>query len=217
MGRAEELAELEALVPWLRADFRADLAELVSSTSAASRRFAADARLLSRLAAAVPRCPGDDRGGTPWTSLRREVAVARKISDQAAAAELRAAMRLTTVLPRTLALLDAGTMPVQRAQAFVRELEVYDDELAGRLDAELAERATRLPAWRIREAVRRAALLADPDSAALRQAVRTAGRSVAYDSDDDGQACVALSGPAVPLTRWYAHPRRPRSSTAGRR
>jgi predicted transcriptional regulator len=95
-------------------------------------------------------------------------------------------------------------MPVQRARAFLHELETYDDELAGRLDSELAEQATRLPAWRIRQAVRRAAQLADPDSAAQRQASRTADRGVAFDSDDDGQACVALSGPAVPLTRWYA-------------
>src|SRR5687768_16670159 len=101
MTRAEELAALEAHVPWLREDFRADLTALAHSTSVASRRYAADARLLSRLAAAVPRCPGDERGGTPWTSLRREVAVARRISDVAAAAELRAAVRLTTVLPRT--------------------------------------------------------------------------------------------------------------------
>jgi predicted transcriptional regulator len=132
------------------------------------------------------------------------VAVARKVSDQAAAAEIRAAMRLTTALPHTLALLDAGTMPVQRARSFLHELEAYDDELAGRLDSELAEQATRLPAWRIRQAVRRAAQLADPDSAAQRQASRTADRGVAFHADDDDQASVSLNGPAVPLTRWYA-------------
>jgi len=204
MGRADDLAELEAHVPWLRAEFRADLATLASSTAAASRQFAADARVLARLAAAVPRIAFDDRGGTPWTSLRREIAVARQISDQAAAAELRVAIRLTSVLPCTLALLDAGTMPVERARAFVKELEVYDDELAGQLDSELAERAARLPAWRIRQAVRRAALLADPASAALREATGTAGRGVSLQAQDDGQASVSLHGPAVPLTRWYA-------------
>ena len=204
MGRAEDIAELEAQVPWLRADFRADLAALAGSTAAASRRFADDARMLARMAAAVPRCPGDERGGTPWTSFRREVAVARKTSDQAAGVELRAALRLTTVLRRTMALLDGGTMPVHRAQTLVAELEVYDDQLAGALDAELADQAALLPAWRIRQAVRRAALRADPDSAALREASSTARRDVALHSQDDGQACVSLTGPAVPLTRWYA-------------
>jgi hypothetical protein len=133
-----------------------------------------------------------------------EVAVAAKTSDQAAGAELRAALRLTTALPRTLALLDQGTMPVHRARAFVAELEVYDDELAAELDAQLADKAALLPAWRIRQAVRRAALVADPDSAALRQATRTAGRQVTLQDQDDGQASVSLTGPAVPLTRWYA-------------
>ena len=58
--------------------FRADLALLVESGREASRRFAADAVLLARLAGQVPREPGDERGGTAWTSFLREVAVARR-------------------------------------------------------------------------------------------------------------------------------------------
>jgi hypothetical protein len=127
---------------------------------------------------------------------------------------LRAAIRLTSALPRTLALLDDGTMPVARARALISELEVYDNELAGRLDAELAEQAARLPAWRIRQAVRRAALLADPDSAALRQAARTASRSVALQSPGrrPGVRVADRSGcPADPLVR---HRGRTRSGAA---
>ena len=77
-------------------------------SAAAARAFAADVRVLSVLAAQVPRCARDESGGTPWTSFRQELAVARQVSGQAAAAELRIAVRLTSVLPHTLALLEAG-------------------------------------------------------------------------------------------------------------
>ena len=40
-----------------------------SSTAATARQLAADARVLTALAAQVPRCPGDERGGTRWTSF----------------------------------------------------------------------------------------------------------------------------------------------------
>ena len=204
MGSRDELRALEAMTPWLRADFQAGLAALRASTAEEARRFAADMRALAVLTAMVPRCDGDDRGGTPWTSFRREIAVARTLSDQAAATEIRAAVRLTSCLPRTLELLEAGTLSHPRARAFLRELEVYDDELAAVLDAELADRAATVPPWRIARDVHRAALLADPDAAALRSAAKTADRGVLLHPDDDDQASVVLFGPAVPLTRWHS-------------
>lgn len=129
-----------------REDFRSDLEALRASTADAARRFAADMRVLARLTAQVPRCPFDERGATPWTSFRREVAVARSISDVAAAGEIRTAERLTTCLPRTLALLDSGRITVQRARRLVDEVGGYDDELAAQIDAQLAERVAGLPA-----------------------------------------------------------------------
>jgi hypothetical protein len=90
MATAEAVRELEAATPWLRAGFREGLDGLRSATAVAAQQFAADMRLLADLTVMVPRCPMDERGATPWTSFRREVAVARSLSDRAAAAEIRA-------------------------------------------------------------------------------------------------------------------------------
>ena len=69
---------------------------LSGSVAEQARRFAADMVVLAELTAMVPRCPFDESGATPWTSFRREVAVARKVSDRTAAADIRAAVALTT-------------------------------------------------------------------------------------------------------------------------
>jgi hypothetical protein len=204
MARAEDVRELEAMLPWLRADFQAGLAALTDSTAESARRFAADVQHLSGLAAMVPRCANDDVGGTPWTSFRREVAVARSCSDMAAARDLRVAQRLTSCLPRALELLTAGRLSEQRVRAFVAELEVFDDALAGELDELLAEQVAVLPVRRIVELVRKSALELDPDAVAARVAAKTAGRGVELFPAADDQASVVLSGPAVPLTRWFA-------------
>ena len=204
MARPEDIAALEALTPWDQPAFRAGLALLSASTAAAARQYAADARVLAALAAQVPRCAGDETGASPWTSFRREVAVARQVSDQAAAAELRTALRLTGVLACTLALLEAGRITVSRARTLAEQLEPHDDTVAAAVDAELAERAAALAPWRIKDAVRRAVLRHDPDAAAVRAAAATAARDVRLVPADDGQATVVLTGPAVPLTRWYA-------------
>jgi hypothetical protein len=203
-SRAEELAALEAMTPWDRPAFRADLALLRDAVAAAARAYAADARVIARLAAQVPRCAGDERGGTPWTSFRQEIAVARSVSGQAAGTEIARAVRLTAVLPHTLDLLGAGRMTVPRARAFLDELDALDDELAGQLGADLADRVATLAPWRIRTEVRAAALALDPDVAALRKATATADRRTELQPLDDGQACVTITGPAVPLVRWHA-------------
>ena len=203
MARAEDVAALEAQCPWLHPAFQAGLAALGNSTAAAARQFAADVRVVARLAAQVPRCSLDESGATPWTSFRREVALARRVSDQAAGAEIRTALRLTSVLPHTMDLLDAGRITVHRARAFVSELEVHDDEIAAQIDADYADRIAQLAPWRIKDVVRRAALKLDPDTAALRAAARTAARRVSFQTDGDDQGSVCMSGPAVPLTRWY--------------
>ena len=204
MASREDVEALEALVPWDRPAFRSGLAALSSSVADAARLFAADLCTLAALAAQVPRCAGDEVGGTPWTSLRQEVAVARRISGQAAAAELRMAVRVTAVLPLTLHLLQTGRLTVARARVFVTELEVLDDELARQLDTDLAERVAGLAPWRIKDEVRRAVLVLDPDAAAVRAAAATAQRDVTLEPLADGQACVTIIGPAVPLVRWYA-------------
>ena len=204
MATASDLREIEAMQPWLRPAFQAGLASLTESTAEQARRFAADMDVIAGLAAQVPRCPNDDRGATPWTSFRREIAVARRLSDMAAAAEIRCALALTRVLPVMRGLLQAGSVTVSRARAFVTELEGVDVDVARAVDAELAHRAALLPQWRIRDEVRRAVARLEPEAAALRAAASNAGRSVELQSLDDDQAAVVITGPAVPLTRWHA-------------
>ncbi|MEO6205525.1 MAG: hypothetical protein ABIO67_09110, partial [Mycobacteriales bacterium] len=202
---ASTIAAFEAQVPWLREDFQAGLARLAQSTAAASREYAADAVVIARLAAQVPRHPMDGRGSTAWTSFRREIALARKTSDRAAGHLVDDAVRLLTCLPRALALLTEGVLTVPRALALFGELACLDDELAGRIDGELTDAAALLPPWRIAQEVRKAVLRLDPDAAALRTAVKNADRSVGLRADLDDQAVVDLTGPAVPLTRWYTN------------
>lgn len=199
-----DLRALEALCPWERADFRAGLRALSESTGEAARRFAADMQVLAGLLGQVPRCPFDDRGASPWTSFRREVAVARRLSDRGAALEIDCARMLTAVLPRMMALLQAGAVTVQRARVFVTETSRFDDDLAALIDAELAERAAGLPPWRIEQEVRRVALRLDADAVALQAAAGNAGRSVTVQPCPDDQAVAVLTGPAVSITRWYA-------------
>ena len=204
MAKAKDLWDLEALCPWDRPEFRSGLALLVGSAELAARQYAADARVLAELVAMVPRCAFDERGATPWTSFRREVAVARKVTDQAAATLIRSAVSLTSHLPVVLGLLEAGTVTVERASSFVRELEPCGDELAGRVDASIAVRIAGLPVWRIAQEVRRAVQLLDPEAGAQRVSLKNASRGVSLLPDADDQALVSIFGPAVPLARWHA-------------
>lgn len=195
---------LEPSVPWDRAEFRDGLAALRDGAVVSAQRYALEARSLAALAAMVPRCARDETGATPWTSFLQEVAVAQRSTGRAAAGAVRAAVRLTTCLPSTLATLESGAATVGQAEALMRSLEPYDDDLATRLDAELAARAAVLPAWRIQQEVRRAVQVLDPEAGAQRVALKNAARGVSLTSDADDQACVSIWGPAVPLTRWHA-------------
>jgi len=199
---AATIAAFEAQLPWLREDFQADLARLAESTAVAARQYAADAVVIARLAGQVPRRPGES-GSTAWTSFIREVALARKCSDRAAGHLVDAAVRLVTCLPRALALLTEGVLTVPRAIAFLSELPPLDDDLAARIDAELADAVALLPPWRIVQEVRKAVLRLDPEAAAVRAAAKNADRGVHLRPDLDDQAVVDLTGPAVPLVRWY--------------
>ena len=204
MATAADLRSLEEACPWLEEGFQADLELLAGGTAAAARMHAADLRVIARLASRVPRCAFDETGATPWTSFRREVAVARKVSDRAAARVIRSALRLTGVLPQAMALLEAGVLTASRADVLVAELEVVGDDVAGQVDAELCPAIVLLPPWKIEQEVRKAVLRLDPEAAAARVATKNAGRGVELHPDVDDQATVSMYGPAVPLVRWYA-------------
>lgn len=202
-SRAPSAAAADLSGPFDRDDFRADLATLSGSVRAGWQRWAAECRVLARLAAQVPRTPFDTRGPTDWTSFLREVAVARRCSDQAAANEVHVAVALVAAHPRTMALVEAGSLPQYHARVLVEECVGLDPDAIRAVEAEVAERACRLSPSRIREAVRKIELRYDADAAAVRAAKAARGRSVQVVSQPDGQASLIMSGPALAIVQVY--------------
>lgn len=183
--------------------WRADLALLDASMRSAAVQWAADARTLARLSARVPRSPGDDRGGTPWTSFVREVAVARRISDRAAHAEVSLALALVRRHPNTLRLLDVGEVPAHRARVLVEECLLHTDEVVAAVEEQLPPRLDTLTPTRIGQEIARTALRLDAAAAARKEAVATASRTAGRRSLADGQAEIVLTGPAAAVQRWW--------------
>ncbi len=204
MRHAEAVRDLEAgLGPFDDPGWREDLALLSSAVRFSAIALANDCETLVHLAARVPRSPGDERGGTPWTSFLREVAVVRKTSDRAASAEVALAHGLVQRHPRTLAELRAGRAPAYRARLLVEECAAHTDPVAAAADDALATRLAMLPPWRIRQEVARIALRLDAEAAARREAVATAARTARRSSLPDAQAEITLTGPAVVVQRWW--------------
>lgn len=203
MPSRKDLDELHALTAWDNLNFRAGLRRLEDGTRRDAQAFAADMCELAKLIEGIPRLDGDERGASPWTSLRREVAVARRCSDRAAARDIDLAVQLCRSMQNTLRLLEQGVLPVVRAKALLAACAHTTDEITLEIDLELAERAAGLPPWRITQEVRRTILELDADAAANRQARATASRGVAFEALEDGQAVIEISGPALPAARFY--------------
>jgi hypothetical protein len=189
--------------PFMDASWRADLGLLAEAGAAAARAWAAEARVLVSLAERVPRSPGDERGGTAWTSFLREVAVVKRISDRAAVHEVHLADALLARFPVLLAELDAGSAPVHRARLLVELCGRHPDAVASVADRLLAPRLRALAPWMLKHEVAQLALRLDPEGGARREAVATASRTASKQALDDGQAEVALTGPAVLVQRWW--------------
>jgi hypothetical protein len=189
--------------PFDHDDFRADLATLSSSVRDGWQRWAAECIVIARLAVQIPRTPFDTRGATPWTSFLREIAVARRCSDQAAASEFKVAVALVAAHPRTLSLLQAGVMPQFHARVLVEESLGLEPAAVAAVEAEVAERACRLSPSRVRDAVLKIELRYDADAAAARAAKAARGRDVRLVPQADAQAALLLSGPALALVQIY--------------
>ncbi|MCW2777351.1 MAG: hypothetical protein JWN17_1076, partial [Frankiales bacterium] len=190
------------VVPWDATDLLPGLTRLTASSRAASTRAAEDAVLLADLAARVPRAPGDERGGTAWTSFLREVAVARRCSDRAAAADVAQAVQLVR-MPVTLGLLRSGDLPVPQMRALVEETWTAGASTLARIDAEVGSRATRLSPSRVRDAARKVLLREEAEAVAVRAAKAAADRQVRRRPLADDQAEIVLVGPAVPVAQAY--------------
>jgi hypothetical protein len=191
------------LDPFDRDDFRADLTALSSSVRQDWQRWAEQAVVIERLAAQVPEERGVTHVPTEWKSFVREVAVARRCSDQAAEKEIYLAVAVVRHHPRTLELLHAGQLPLFNARTLLEETAGLDRSIALAIDAELAERACRLTPSRVRAEVRRIELRYDADAAAARSAIASTARNIrVYDGKDD-QATLVLSGPALAVVTFY--------------
>jgi hypothetical protein len=189
--------------PFDRDEFQSDIAELADLARDNSVRWAHECRVIARLAAQVPRSAFDTRGATPWTSFVREIAVARRCSDQAAANDIHIAVALVAVHPRTLALLEAGAIPQYNARTLVAECAGMDREAIAAVEEEVAERACRLSPSKIRDAVRKIELRYDGDAAASRAATAARSRGMKVLAQPDGQADLILSGPALLVVQAY--------------
>ncbi|MCW2605888.1 MAG: endonuclease [Frankiales bacterium] len=192
----------DAELRWDASDLLPGLEQLASSSRIASRRAARDAVVLAELAARVPRRPGDERGATAWTSFLREVAVARRCSDRAAASEVAHAVQLVR-MPVTLDLLGRGELPPSQVRALVEETWTAGDRALAALDAEVGPRATRLSASRLRDAARKVLLHEEADAVAARSGRAAAVRNVRRRALPDDQAELVLTGPAVPVAQAY--------------
>lgn len=190
--------------PFERPEFRSGVAELAASVRTDWQRYAEQAVLTAQLARQVPRRSFDD-GRTPseWKSFVREVAVARRCSDQAAAKEVYLAVALVRSHPRTLALLRAGRMPEWNAKVLVGECAGCDPLVAKTVEEQVAERACGLTPTRIRDEVRKTELRVDADAAAARSAKAATGRGIAFHAGYDDQATLVLSGPVLPLAQFF--------------
>jgi hypothetical protein len=194
---------VSVLDPFDREDFRTDMAALASSVRDDWMRWAEQAVVIERLATQVPEERGVTHTATEWKSFVREIAVARRCSDQSAAKEIYLAVALVRDHPRTFALVRDGLMPAFNARTLLEETAGLDRELASLIDAELAERACRLTPSRVRSEVRRIELRLDADAAAARSAIASTARNIrVYDGRDD-QATLVLSGPAGAVVSFY--------------
>ncbi|MEO6205086.1 MAG: DUF222 domain-containing protein [Mycobacteriales bacterium] len=184
--------------------WQARLAELAGSVRVEWQRYAEQAVLTAALAAQVPASDGGDwRSRLSWSSFVREVAIARRCSDQGAGKEIYLAVALVRSHPRTLGLLQAGLMPAWNARVLIEECAGSDPAVAAAVEAELADRAGQLTPSRIRAAVRKIELRLDADAAAARSAKAATARGVRLHADADDQATLVISGPALPLTQFY--------------
>jgi hypothetical protein len=183
--------------------WRADLSGLAEHNRQGWQRWAAECELIARLAAQVPAETGLVRESTAWRSFLREVAVARRCSDQAAGKEVFLAVALVQSHPVTLRLLKSGLLPAFNARVLIEECAPVDAAVIAAVEAELAERACRLTPSRIRAEVRRIELRHDADAAAARAGKAASARGVRLVGERDDQASLILTGPVLVLSQFY--------------
>src|SRR4051812_26783099 len=114
-------APVSVFDPFDRDEFRSDLGLLASSVHEGWKRWADEAIVIERLAAQVREDRGVKNVPTEWKSFVREIAVARRCSDQAAEKEIYLSVALVRDHPHSFALLKAGLLPLFNARTLAEE------------------------------------------------------------------------------------------------
>ncbi|WP_416982744.1 DUF222 domain-containing protein [Streptomyces sp. T028] len=137
----------------------------------------------------------DDVFAASWDCAVEEVACALRLANQTAAQRLRIASLLSARHGVTTGLLAEGRISYVQAMAVAEQLEVVDDEVAGQVEAALADRMPEQAAGQTRAALRREIHRADPEGAELRHRRRVKERMLLHYPQDDG---MALFGAVLP-------------------
>ncbi|MDP9396781.1 MAG: HNH endonuclease [Actinomycetota bacterium] len=162
-------------------------------------------RALVAVAGAVPsRSPG-----APYLCVdepqREEVAAALRLSGATAQARIELARALTGRLPGTLAALGAGEISARHAAAVAEATAALSAEQALVVEARVLPRASSQTVAELRRSTRREVLAVDAAQAAERAARVRRDRHVARYAGEDGQATVAMVGPAPAVEQvWRA-------------
>jgi hypothetical protein len=144
--------------------------------------------------------PPTERGETDYSEFAAdEIACVLDLSPTSARNRLSDAYTLTTRLPATLEALETGRIDHGRAMAMLEITSPLTADKARQVEDAVLARGGRASHAAFRQAARRAALKADPETAAQR---RTAGRAerrvdTRFFDDDNGELTVALPAELV--------------------
>ncbi|WP_370641981.1 DUF222 domain-containing protein [Amycolatopsis sp. TNS106] len=130
-------------------------------------------------------------------SVTQEVALALSVMDNHAGAVVAAADALTTRLPRTLGLMDAGKLGGFGAMKVAAATAWLSDDDARAVDAVLEDRIADKNPGQIRKAANHAANTIDPDGAARRAEGHRDGRRLSLRHGETGVASIEVEDAPV--------------------
>lgn len=105
--------------------------------------------------------------------------------------------------PLTAEALEAGRVSFRHAQTLLELISPLDPRIAAGLEPQLVDLAARLTLGKFRKRARSLVAAADPDAFAERTKDAERKRRVSFYGEDDGQATVAITGPAAQARAIY--------------
>ena len=162
----------------LPAEERVELVELIEGAKA--RLEAAQVRAVEAVAASY------EAMGMLASETRHEVGAALRLSPVTAADRVQVAVDLVRRFPRTLALLEAGTIPYASAAHLARGVDDLADASAALVEDRVLVRLPRLTPAEARRAVADAVVRVDPAAAKQRADRKRADRRIERVPDRDG-------------------------------